>query len=62
MGSPDETSFIVAYVNCVLKVNANEVFPDQDEIANHTYPIRQDNLPAGGSFPVHLHVLLTLQP
>ena len=24
--SSDETSFVVAYVNCVLKVNANEVF------------------------------------
>ena len=27
----DETSFIVACANCVLKVNANEVFPDQKD-------------------------------
>ena len=27
--SSDETSFIVAYVNCALEVNANEVFTDQ---------------------------------
>ena len=26
----DETSFIAPYVKCVLKVNANEVFPEQD--------------------------------
>ena len=30
--SSNETSFIVAYVYCVLKVNANEVFPDQEKI------------------------------
>ena len=27
--SSDETSFVAAYVNCVLKVSANELFPDQ---------------------------------
>ena len=27
--SSDETSFVVAYVNCVLKVSANELFCDQ---------------------------------
>ena len=27
--SSDETSFVVTYVNCVLKVSANELFPDQ---------------------------------
>ena len=31
----DETSFVVAYVNCVLKVNANEVFPDQDYVEQY---------------------------
>ena len=31
MRASDETSFVVAYVNCVLKVNANEVFLDQDD-------------------------------
>ena len=30
MRAADETSFMVAYVNCVLKENMNEVFPDQD--------------------------------
>ena len=33
----DETSFIIAYVNCVLKVNANEVFLDQDELERRSY-------------------------
>ena len=28
----DETSFVFAYVNCVLKVKSNEVFPDQDDV------------------------------
>ena len=32
MRSFDETSFVVAHVNCVLNVNANEVFPDQDDV------------------------------
>ena len=30
--SSDKTSFIVAYVTCVLKVNANGVFSDQDDV------------------------------
>ena len=33
MRSFDETIFIiVAYVNCALKVNANEVLPDQVDV------------------------------
>ena len=30
--SSDRISFVVTHVNCVLKVNANEVFPDQDDV------------------------------
>ena len=32
--SSDETTFVVMLhtVNCVLKVNVNEVFPDQDDV------------------------------
>ena len=31
MRSFEETCFVVAYVNSVLKVNVNEVFLDQDD-------------------------------
>ena len=33
----DKTSFTIAYVNCVLKINVNEVFPDQDELEQRCY-------------------------
>ena len=42
---PLTTIFDDAYVNCVLKVNANEVFPDQNAVpTNRLFPASPDTL------------------